>query len=222
MEGINGVIYYIKLGDDYYIGSTKQRLSRRQNRHNEDVRNKDKKTKLYETARGLGIDKIKCIVIENILFYTIEELRAREEFWRRKYKDEKNANLNCVSCFGIDIERKKAYDDAYNQKQTTKDKSHEYYLKHKDDPKTEEQIVKKKEWEKVYNQTEKRKEANRKRSLKIYYENKDALNEKRRIEYEENKTERREKANKKKECPICNKMMNGSNLARHIKMQHSN
>jgi len=221
MEGINGVIYYIKLGDDYYIGSTKQRLSRRQIRHNQDLKDKDKKPKLYETARGLGIDKIKCIVIENNLFYTIEELRAREEIWRRKYKDEKNANLNCVSCFGIDIERKKAYDDAYSQKQTTKDKNHEWYLKHKDDPKkplTEEQIIKKK----AYEQTEKRKEANRKNSLKNYYENKDALNEKRRIEYEENKTERREKANKKKECPICNKIMNGSNLARHIKMQHSN
>jgi hypothetical protein len=217
MESKNGIIYYIKLGDDYYIGSTQQKLSKRQGQHNEYVRNKDRKSKLYETARGLGFDKIKCIVIENILFYTIEELRQREEFWRRKYKDEKNSNLNCQVCFQT-LEEKKAYDNAYNQ--SHKDRRREWYLKHKDDPKTKEQIEKRKEWEKLYGQTEKRKEASRLNANQYYNKNKDEINEKRRIEYEENKTEMREKANKKKECPICKKIMNGANLARHIKGQH--
>ena len=60
---------------------------------------RDIKRKLYEIARELGIDKIKCFMIENILFYTIEELRAREEFWRRKYKDDSNKNnIRSKSC----------------------------------------------------------------------------------------------------------------------------
>ena len=58
------------------------------------------------------------------------------------------------------------------------------------------------------------------RSKKHYETNKEVINENRKIKYKENQVAMRVKQNAKKECPFCKKMMNGSNLSRHIKTQH--
>ncbi len=58
------------------------------------------------------------------------------------------------------------------------------------------------------------------RAKKHYETNKKVINENRKINYKENQVAMRVKQNAKKECPFCKKMMNGSNLSRHIKTQH--
>jgi group I intron endonuclease len=76
----------------------------------------------------------------------------------------------------------------------------------------------KKERKKQYYQDHRKEELHR--TSTYYKTNGDTINEKRRINYQNNKEEMRKKMNAKKECPICKKMMNGSNLSRHIKEQH--
>ena len=207
--GENGVIYYIELADDYYIGSTKQKLCKRQGHHNESLNRKNTQSNLYKTARELGIEKLKCVWIEDVIFNSIEELRAREEYWRKKYKDEKNSNLNSQVCFQT-LEEKKDYDNNYNQLQETKDRKKKHYEDNKERrkaiPKTEER----KKWEKEYEQKPEVKQMRREKSMDHYNKNKDEINEK----------AIRAKQNEKKECPHCNKLMNGSNLKRHITTQH--
>jgi len=58
------------------------------------------------------------------------------------------------------------------------------------------------------------------RAKNHYESNKHIINENRRIKYSESKEQMRIKQNAKKECPYCKKMINGSNLARHIKTIH--
>jgi hypothetical protein len=218
-DGKNGIIYYIELDDEYYIGSTKQKLCKRQAKHNEDYRKEKCKSKLYERARELGIEKINCVWIEDIIFNSIEELRAREEYWRKKYKDEKNSNLNSQVCFQT-LEEKKEYDNNYNQLQETKDRKKKHYEDNKERrkaiPKTEER----KKWEKEYEQKPEVKQMRREKAMERYNEKKDEINEKNRLSYQKNKEARRAKQNEKKECPHCKKLMNGSNLKRHITTQH--
>ncbi|HDK27856.1 MAG TPA: hypothetical protein ENG48_12315 [Candidatus Atribacteria bacterium] len=98
-----GLIYKIELGDDVYVGSTKAlKLCYRQSVHNWNLRN-GRTAKLYKTARELGIEKLKCIWLEDYECNKLCKLRAREEELRK----ELNAQLNDRNCCGADIERQK-------------------------------------------------------------------------------------------------------------------
>lgn len=56
-----GQVYMIQVADEVYYGSTKQKyLSKRQARHNWNLRNK-KNQLLYKKCIDVGIERIKCI-----------------------------------------------------------------------------------------------------------------------------------------------------------------
>lgn len=89
-----GIVYMIKVGEDIYIGSTREKyLCSRQATHNRDLR-QNKNFDLYIKCNELKIEKIECIFITNFYFDTIEELRKEEE----KYRIEYNATLNMKKC----------------------------------------------------------------------------------------------------------------------------
>lgn len=56
-----GQVYMIQVADEVYYGSTKQKyLSKRQSRHNWNLRNKPNQL-LYKKCIDVGLERIKCI-----------------------------------------------------------------------------------------------------------------------------------------------------------------
>ena len=98
---MKGIIYKVELGDEVYIGSTTGKLSKRQGNHNSDFR-KGKYTpkhELYSKCLEKGIQKIKCIWVEDYEFEKIEHLREREEYYRKKFNELSGGNiLNTRKC----------------------------------------------------------------------------------------------------------------------------
>jgi len=109
-----GIIYMIKVGEDIYIGSTRQKyLCSRQAEHNRDLKKK-KNFDLYIKCNELEIEEIECIFITNFYFDTIEEIRKEEE----KYRIEYNATLNMKKCH-TDL-KGKDYSSRYYKDNNTK------------------------------------------------------------------------------------------------------
>lgn len=112
-----GVIYKIELNEnDIYIGSTTQLLCRRQNNHNNCLRDSTKQhRKLYKSCIENNIDYIKCIWVADVEYESIAELRKIEEDYRKKL----NANLNSRRSYLTDTERTQTleYKTEYNKKQ---------------------------------------------------------------------------------------------------------
>ncbi|HXS59226.1 MAG TPA: GIY-YIG nuclease family protein [Candidatus Sulfopaludibacter sp.] len=124
----NGKIYkiYCDENDDCYVGSTKEKyLCNRFNAHKQQYK-LWKKGELglcnsYLIFEKYGIDNCKCILIEKYPCDSKDELRMREEYWRKelnsnnkkrafatkedKLKDKKNEHI-----------RNKEYYDNYNKK----------------------------------------------------------------------------------------------------------
>jgi hypothetical protein len=166
---MKGVIYKIVITEnDIYVGSTIYALNIRQNYHNYNYIIKQLNCKLYEKARENNIESLECILLEEIEFDDIEELRKKEEEYRLKL----NANLNERSCFQSEEEwvnyMKNYYKDYYEKnKDKIKKKTKEYREENKD---------------KIKKKTKEYREEN-KDKIKDYItkyreENKDKINEK--------------------------------------------
>ncbi len=97
---MKGYIYKIELGKELlYIGSTKQRLSRRKTGHKVDCFNKKSNAKLYKTLRDeYDITKenfneiINLICVEVVEYNDKHELKAREAYYIKKL----NPICNCL------------------------------------------------------------------------------------------------------------------------------
>ena len=113
---MRGIIYKIEFNENLYVGSTID-LHKRQIKHNSDYR-KTKNYKLYEKAREYNIEEIELILLEEIEFEDIDELRIKEEEYRIKL----NANLNEIACYRND----ESYKEYYKKNKI------EYYKKNKD------------------------------------------------------------------------------------------
>ena len=64
-----GIIYKIEIGEDLYIGSTKQKLNQRQTKHNQGLNNPNDKNYngyLYKFCREKKIEKIICELLETV------------------------------------------------------------------------------------------------------------------------------------------------------------
>ena len=87
-----GFIYKIVIGNDLYVGSTKQKLYRRQNNHNCSLNNPnriDYNIPLYKFCRTYNIEKIICELIEEV---EDSELRILEQEYINKLQPTLNTN----------------------------------------------------------------------------------------------------------------------------------
>ena len=112
---MKGKIYKIEFNDNLYIGSTIMKyLSQRQQAHNKDYKI-GKKFKLYEECKKHNIEKIKCILLEEVDINDKLELSIIEQ----RYIEELKPNLNMVSAHlslienrrKCNIRQKKYYED---------------------------------------------------------------------------------------------------------------
>ena len=65
-----GFIYQIKIGEDFYIGSTKKKLYYRQSQHNHILNNPNNRSynyPLYKFCREKKVEKIICELIEEVV-----------------------------------------------------------------------------------------------------------------------------------------------------------
>ena len=157
-----GTIYKIEIGEKIYIGSTINKLSRRQRKHNEDYRKR--KSKLYEECRKHNVEKIICIPLEVKEIENELEIRLLEQ----EYIDKLKPLLNQKSApSGLPtLEQRKQY------REKNKEKIREMKKEYRKNNKEKESIKKKQDWIK-----------NREHYIeqkKQYYENnKTEINEKR-------------------------------------------
>tara|TARA_R110000823_G_scaffold297876_1_gene418117 strand:- start:36 stop:500 length:465 start_codon:yes stop_codon:yes gene_type:complete len=115
-----GVIYKIELNENnIYIGSTTQKLCKRQSSHNFNLKTKPHR-KLYKLCIENNITNIKCVWVADVTFNSNAELRMIEE----KYRKELNGNLNSYKCYRSKEDRKE-----YEKKRKKEKK--EYNKKHK-------------------------------------------------------------------------------------------
>tara|TARA_R110002012_G_scaffold271738_1_gene456992 strand:- start:61 stop:462 length:402 start_codon:yes stop_codon:yes gene_type:complete len=115
------VIYTITTPNGLYVGSTCN-YTRRKWGHKSNIHNQNKKTynyKLYKNIRENGDEWIMKphseFPCESKMQMNIEEERIRREL---------NANLNCNSCYGFDIEKNKQYHKKWSD--SNKEKIKEY------------------------------------------------------------------------------------------------
>lgn len=103
MDYKNGKIYKLvnTIDDEIYVGSTCQLLCQRMGLHRTAAK-KGNKSKLYQTMRGYGLENFKIVLVEEYPCENKEQLRAREEHWRR----ELNAKLNSYQCHTTEAEYK--------------------------------------------------------------------------------------------------------------------
>jgi hypothetical protein len=198
MEYATGRVYIIICNLNpkiFYIGSTfnllKQRFNKHKSHYKEGTRCSISK---YFEKYGVENFTMKLLKEYKVIRETQKDnkhLCVYETLWINKIK----GNVNKVLPFNPlreNIELNKILRKEWKQdnKDKIKEQNKEYYKKN---------ISKIVEYRK--DRKDKQKEYDKKR-------------------YENNKEQIRIKANAKKECPYCKKMMNGSNLARHIKSNH--
>lgn len=82
-------VYKIEIGDDFYIGSTKQRLGQRGGEHNREIRDGNE-SPFYSFCRENDIKKVKCIQLERFECDTRQEIYMKEQEWI----DKLNPTLN--------------------------------------------------------------------------------------------------------------------------------
>jgi len=85
-----GTVYKIEIGENIYIGSTIKKLSYRQSRHNCRLNKNVKTNKLYEECKKHNIEKIICILLEEIEIEDIDEIRKLEQEYITKLQPSLN------------------------------------------------------------------------------------------------------------------------------------
>ena len=112
-----GIIYKIVVGENLYIGSTKQKLYQRQSQHNHNLNNpnnKDYNLPLYKFCREHNIKNIICELIETV---DNDNIFIKEQ----ENIDLLNPTINRQRAFRTE-EQKKEYDKKYNKEYCEKNK----------------------------------------------------------------------------------------------------
>ena len=97
-----GFIYQIKVGEDLYIGSTKQKLNNRQRQHNHNLNNQHRKNYnyyLYKFCREKKVKKIICELLE-----TVED--SELVLLEQEYINKLEPTLNTIRAFQTKEDRK--------------------------------------------------------------------------------------------------------------------
>jgi len=121
-----GTVYKIEIGEGIYVGSTIQKLCKRQNTHNDRLKQEEYKNKLYEECRINNIENIVCIPLEVKEIENELEIRQLEQEYITKLQPSLNSNLAYT---GLTREEYiKEYKKQYNEdnKETLKEKNKEY------------------------------------------------------------------------------------------------
>jgi hypothetical protein len=189
--------YKIQVGNECYVGSTKDLKKRLQkhksNCHNE--KNRGYNIKVYKSIREVGWDKVDFMIIDKIIYNSKHEAFDMET----KYMNMFDAKLN--SCY---------------PKRSTK----EYYEANKERISEKGRNYRESNTEMIKERKKKYYDENRDKVLKHkqeYYEaNKEEKLEKRKQYYEANK----EKMKEKIPCQICDKMLRKDCMKKHIKKIH--
>ena len=87
---MDGIIYKIEICNEIYIGSTIQKLNRRQNGHNFDLKRKN--NKLQKLCRENDINNITLIEIEKVKINNKKELYIIEQDYINKLQPSLNSN----------------------------------------------------------------------------------------------------------------------------------
>jgi len=112
---MKGIIYKIEINENnIYVGSTTQKLCKRQVNHNHDLKKKSHR-KLYKSCIENNITNIKCIWVADIEYDSNAELRKIEEDYRKSL----NGNLNSYRCY-ITKEDRKEYINEYHKQNKEK------------------------------------------------------------------------------------------------------
>ncbi len=91
---MEGIIYYINCGNnDCYVGSTTEKLSRRESKHKSKMKSCPNR-KLYKTLIERNIE-LKLIQYKKVIYYSKKQLRFIEEQARKELK----GNINQIKCF---------------------------------------------------------------------------------------------------------------------------
>tara|TARA_R110002153_G_scaffold266213_1_gene429360 strand:- start:406 stop:858 length:453 start_codon:yes stop_codon:yes gene_type:complete len=86
---IDGIIYKIEIGEDFYIGSTETTLKIREKRHNNDL--KWRNQKLQKFCKENNINKITLIELEKVKIENKLELRIIEQDYINKLQPSLNS-----------------------------------------------------------------------------------------------------------------------------------
>jgi len=193
-----GTVYKIEIGEKIYIGSTIQKLYKRQTKHNEDYRKRN--NKLYQECRKHNVEKIICIPLEVKEIENDLEIRLLEQ----EYIDELNPLLNQKSTpSGLPrLEQRKQY------REKNKEKIREMKKKYYKNNKEKESIKRKQDWiknrehyiEQQKQYCENNKERIKENNKKYYQNNKEELNDKKKVDIT---------------CPICGFVGRKDKLNRH-------
>jgi len=150
---MKGIIYKIEINENnIYIGSTTQKLCKRQENHNQSLKRYTHR-KLYKACIENNVNYIKCIWVADIEYDSNAELRKIEEDYRKKL----NGNLNSNRCYVTEEEKK---EERKGYKKEHKEYYKEYMKEYREKNKIE-LNEKKNEYNKEY-----------------YQENKDKINKK--------------------------------------------
>lgn len=152
MLGFIYKIEYIENPDIFYIGSTKQKLSRRMSKHRSNYKEWVKgtygKCMIYELFKQYGVEKFKIVELERVEVEDRQELLKYEDKWicstdcinkyraftglnRKQYKKEyyeknKNKNKEQMKQYYIDNnEKRKKYQKEYSEKNKNKIKEYQ-------------------------------------------------------------------------------------------------
>jgi len=112
---MDGIIYKIEIGQKLYIGSTTQKLYKRQSNHNKDLERKN--YKLQKCCKENDINKITLIEIEKVKVENKKELNIIEQ----KYINELQPTLNTYRSYRTEEEIKNRHKE-YNENNKEKRK----------------------------------------------------------------------------------------------------
>ena len=205
---INSCIYRIEVGDDFYIGSTKN-YNERMGAHKLNINDENNTYKLYKAIRN---NNKKCVMIRMWNFPCNNETELRIE--EQKAIDIYKPTLNSCNAYGKNKEKRNEYQKKYkkiNREKITQqqkewcENNKEKVKKQKKDYKENNKIkVKQQSKEYFINNKEKINQQN----MDYYKQNKEKLNQQRREEYRKN--------NEKMKCD-CGCIVSKNWLRKHIK-----
>jgi len=213
-----GTVYKIEIGEKIYIGSTIQKLSRRQILHNSRLNQEKYNNKLYEECRVNNIDKIICIPLETKEIEDIKDIRILEQEYIKKLQPLLNECSAYTGITGITIEQ---YNKQYREK--NKDKIREQKKEYRKNnvvkikEKKKQDYIKNREHyrEKGKENYIKNREHNREYSKKYRDNNREDIIKKQKEYYITNKEKVLEKQKENITCPICGHVGRKNKLNRH-------
>ncbi len=114
-------IWYADVPDDFYIGSTKSKLSTRMADHRNKARNGNT-SKIYTLMREKGVNNFEYVLVATCMVHSIDEQRQFEQ----QFISELKPTLNTIRAFMTGEDRKEDKKE-YNNRPEVKAKKKEYY-----------------------------------------------------------------------------------------------